>query len=65
MSSIYRGEVINVTVFCGPEAILHGSEKTSRVMFQIGDSPKPITTRQAQELIILLQAAIIGWRGEI
>lgn len=65
MSQEWRGESTLVTVYCGPER----TDETSRLMYRIWSDENHqyvnLDSRQAKELVILLQAALIGYRGEL
>lgn len=66
MSSDFKGEFLTVTRYCGPANLLNSQK--SRTCYQVNDSQGKfvtLTTREAQELIIVLQAALIDWRGEL
>jgi len=69
MSITRIGEKVSVTSFCGSEKLCE-NEKT-RQCFDVfvnkssGDSKITLTYSEAQEAIILLSAAIAGWKGQI
>lgn len=65
MSREWKGETTLVTVYVGPER----TDTQSRLMYLVWSDENRqfinLDSRQAKELIILLQAALIDYRGEL